>query len=156
MLDSVGGAKVATCMDADFPSLGEPPNRDRVCFGGDNISALYLYGLTERRNFGADATYEIDGETSARVAQVAVTYKGAAGKQVGASGSYGLITSKVARATGIRHRAGQFIAFLPASAVPPGESPSDALSDRSGLGRSIGTGEPWTPTPGAIARSRPF
>jgi hypothetical protein len=54
MLDSVGGAKVATCMDADFPSLGEPANRDRVCFGGDNISALYLYGLTERRNFGRD------------------------------------------------------------------------------------------------------
>ena len=55
----------------------------------------------------------------ARVCNSSSSYVRSDGRTISASGSYGVVTSKVAKATGIRARAGQLIAFLPRKAVMP-------------------------------------
>jgi hypothetical protein len=100
-----------------------------VCFDARNNAPLHVSGVSEMPQLSPQARYVISGETAQRVADVAVTYKNTDGERVSAPGAYGLITNTVARATGVRFKAGQFLAFLPARAIPPSQtgSPVDAL-----------------------------
>jgi hypothetical protein len=122
----VGGARVATCFDFDFPDRTEPANSDKVCFGPEIDSALHLSGITQ--DVKHHGSYRLSGETSARVANVSVTYERADGERVFASGSYGRITKRIAKVTGIKYRAGELCAFLPGSAIDNHPDPSDPHS----------------------------
>jgi hypothetical protein len=117
MRDSVAGAKVATCIDRDVPAFNDRADFDRTCFGPEIDSPLHVSGLSEEKRLGRGSRYILSGETSKRVAGVAVSYREGEGR-VAAPGSYGLVTRRVAAATGIRYRAGQFVAFLPVDVQP--------------------------------------
>jgi hypothetical protein len=116
----VGGAKVATCIDLDVPSLRQAQNFNRTCFGDELESPLHLSGLSQSDR--DSETFVLSGQTSRRVAQVAVTYVRGDRRRTAAFGSYGLITRRVAKVTGIRHRAGELIALLPHKVVTPSGS----------------------------------
>jgi hypothetical protein len=125
---SVGSVHKATCVDLDYPSTQQAPGTNKVCFGGKNTSVLHVSGLSEVPGSGHKAGYVLTGETLPRVAAVSVTYTRRDGERVAAPGSYGLITARVAHAADIRFRAGELVAFLPASAVHLPASPDPAGS----------------------------
>jgi hypothetical protein len=114
---TVGGAKIATCIDLDFPSSGEAPNANKTCFGGKVESPLHLSGLSQLK--GAGGAFVLTGETSPRAQIVVASYVRSDGRTIAASGSYGVITPRVAEAAGIHRRAGELVAFLPHKAVMP-------------------------------------
>ena len=113
----VGGAKIATCIDLDFPSLRQPQNFSRTCFGNELSSPLHLSAISQSDS--DSQAFELSGETSSRVDRVSVSYVRPDGDRMWAPGSYGLVTRRVAKATGIRHRAGELIAFLPHKVLMP-------------------------------------
>jgi hypothetical protein len=114
----VGGAEIATCVSVDYPSIDEPAGFDGTCWGPDNEGVLHLGSSSKRKELGGKARYVVGGQTSDRVADVAVTYVNSFGHRKAAPGSYGLIDDTVAGEIGSRWTGGQFVAFLPAGADP--------------------------------------
>jgi hypothetical protein len=118
----VGGVSTATCASLDYPNFDEPAEFDGVCWGDDDQATLHVSGASERPELGEESNLVVTGETKANVADVAVTYLDSVGKRVAASGSYGLIDDRVAKALGTRWTGGHFVAFMPRGDLPKDES----------------------------------
>jgi hypothetical protein len=81
----VGGAKIATCIDLDFPSLCQPQNLSRTCFGDELSSPLHLSAISQSDS--DSQVFELSGETSSRVNRVSVSYVRGDGNRMWALGS---------------------------------------------------------------------